>query len=211
MQKHLYLMFVVLACVMAPAAERMNVLFIAVDDLRPELRCYGQQHIMSPNIDKLAQRGVRFDRAYCQQAVCNPSRVSLLTGLRPDSTRVWDLRTRLRTTIPDVITLPQHFKNHGYTTVGMGKIFHNNMPDEQSWTVPKQPQPAPTATYSQATLTKMRQERDEARVDMQEFDFLRQEQAKSGRFIFSLQRAIIRLRGTRDGISQAATEADVLY
>src|SRR6478735_7622867 len=100
----------------APAAEskRPNVLFIAVDDLRCELGCYGVKEIRSPNIDRLAASGVAFTRAYCQQAVCNPSRASLLTGLRPDSTRVWDLVTDLRTNIPDAVTIPQHFRKFGY-------------------------------------------------------------------------------------------------
>lgn len=90
-----------------------NVLFIAVDDLRPELGCYGNRQIKSPHIDALAKNAVTFERAYCQQAVCNPSRVSLMTGLRPDSTKVWDLVTDFRTTIPGAITIPQHFRKHG--------------------------------------------------------------------------------------------------
>jgi arylsulfatase A-like enzyme len=119
----------------AQAAEldRPNVLFIAIDDLRPELGCYGNPHIKSPNIDALAERSVLFHRAYCQQAVCNPSRASLMTGLRPDSTKVWDLVTNFRDTISDVITLPQHFMRHGYYAVSYGKIFHNPWPDNPSW------------------------------------------------------------------------------
>ena len=120
----------------APATTRPNVLFIAVDDLRPELRCYGERAIQSPNIDKLASSGVLFERAYCQLAVCNPSRVSIMTGLRPDSTRVWDLVTRFRHTIPDAVTLPQHFMQHGYHAVSYGKIFHNPWPDDESWSEP---------------------------------------------------------------------------
>lgn len=118
------------------ALPKYNVLFIAVDDLRPELNCYGSTHIQSPNIDKLAAQGVIFNRAYCQQAVCSPSRTSLLTGLRPDATLIYDLQTHFRTTVPDVITLPQHFKNNGYYSVGMGKIFHGNLQDERSWNEP---------------------------------------------------------------------------
>jgi arylsulfatase A-like enzyme len=120
----------------APPEDKLNVLFIAVDDLRPELNCYGATHIQSPNIDKLAQTGVMFNRAYCQQAVCSPSRTSLLTGLRPDSTKVYDLETHFRDTVPDVIALPQQFKNHGYHTVGMGKIYHGSLDDELSWSEP---------------------------------------------------------------------------
>jgi arylsulfatase A-like enzyme/6-phosphogluconolactonase (cycloisomerase 2 family) len=118
------------------AGERPNVLFIAVDDLRPELNCYGASHIKSPNLDKLAARGTLFNRAYCQQAVCSPSRTSLLTGLRPDSTRVYDLQTHFRWLLPDVVALPQHFKNHGYHSEGMGKIYHGGLDDAASWSVP---------------------------------------------------------------------------
>ncbi len=111
-----------------------NILFIPVDDLRPDLGCYGDPIAITPSIDKLAQEGVTFTRTYCQQAVCNPSRVSLLTGLRPDSIRVWDLRTEFRNNLPEVVTLPQYFKNNGYYVYGIGKIFHNIFPDTISWT-----------------------------------------------------------------------------
>jgi arylsulfatase A-like enzyme len=116
--------------------DRPNVLFIAIDDLRPELACYGVEGIHSPNIDRLAGEGVCFDAAHCQLAVCNPSRVSLLTGMRPDSTKVWTLDVRFRHTIPDAVTLPQYFKQQGYSTVGFGKIFHNPWPDNVSWSEP---------------------------------------------------------------------------
>ncbi len=119
-----------------PGSERPNVLFLAVDDLRPELGCYGAEHVHSPNIDKLAASAVTFEQAHCQLAVCNPSRVSLLTGLRPDSTRVWTLDVRFRHTLPDAVTLPQHFKSHGYQALGFGKIFHNPWPDNVSWSEP---------------------------------------------------------------------------
>ncbi|MGY8731904.1 MAG: sulfatase-like hydrolase/transferase, partial [Pirellulales bacterium] len=111
------------------AAElRSNVLFIAVDDLRPELGCYGALHIDSPNIDALAASGRLFQRAYCQQAVCNPSRTSLMTGLRPDSIGVTGNHAHFRTEHPDVVTLPQLFKNHGYHTAAIGKIYHGVFP-----------------------------------------------------------------------------------
>lgn len=121
--------------------ERKNVLFIAVDDLRVELGCYGQKHVRSPNIDKLAAQGSLFENAYCQQTVCNPSRASLLTGKSPDQLQVWDLPTHFRLHSPEVVTLPQYFKNHGYHTQCVGKIFHNWRQDEWrgdalSWSVP---------------------------------------------------------------------------
>ncbi len=94
-----------------------NILFIAVDDLRPELNCYGKTHIHSPNIDRLASEGLLFERAYCQQSVCSPSRISLMTGLRPDSTYVYDNSTHHRRTMPEVVTLPQHFIQQGYHAV----------------------------------------------------------------------------------------------
>ncbi len=100
----------------AHAAFAKNVLFIAIDDLRPALGCYNDPTAISPNIDRIAERGMRFNRAYCQQAVGSPSRLSLLSGRRPDSIRVWDLNTHFRQALPNLITLPQHFKKHGYTT-----------------------------------------------------------------------------------------------
>ena len=115
---------------------KMNVLFIAVDDLRPEFGAYGSKYIHSPNLDRLAKQGVTFTRAYVQQAVCSPSRSSFLTGARPDTTKVWDLVTHFRTAIPDVVTLPQHFKNNGYFVQGMGKLYHGGYDDAPSWSVP---------------------------------------------------------------------------
>ncbi|MFM9081917.1 MAG: sulfatase [Opitutaceae bacterium] len=126
------------------AAERPNVLFIAVDDLRPEFGAYGANYIKSPNLDRLARSGVTFHRAYCQQAVCSPTRSSLLTGTRPDTTKVWDLNTHFRTALPDVVTLPQHFKNSGYFVQGMGKIYHGGFDDPVSWSVPWQTPKAQT-------------------------------------------------------------------
>jgi len=119
-----------------PAPQRPNILFIAVDDLRPELGAYGHPEIKSPHIDRLAARGVVFDRAYCQQGVCSPTRSSLLTGTRPDTTKVWDLITHFRDALPDVVTLGQHFKNNGYFVQGMGKIYHGSLDDAPSWSVP---------------------------------------------------------------------------
>ncbi len=109
---------------------RPNVLFIGIDDLKPLLNCYGASQIISPNIDRLAKLGVIFANAQCQQAVCAPSRASLLTGLYPDSTGVLDLKTQMRDVNPDVLTLPQHFRNHGYATTGVGKTFDSRAVDE---------------------------------------------------------------------------------
>lgn len=127
----------------AADASRPNVLFIAVDDLRPELGCYGMP-VVSPNIDRLAKQGVLFERAYAQQAVCSPSRSSVMTGARPDTTKVWDLETDFRKALPDVITLGQHFKNHGYFSQGMGKIYHGGFNDAATWSVPWGTPSAPT-------------------------------------------------------------------
>jgi len=95
------------------AADGPNVLFIAVDDLRPEMGCYGNTVVKTPNLDRLAARGTVFNYAYCQQAVCSPSRSSLMTGRRPDATRVWDLETHFRVALPDCVTIPEHFKANG--------------------------------------------------------------------------------------------------
>lgn len=115
----------VVAAPVAAASVRPNVLFIAADDLRADLGCYGHREVKAPHLDALARRGVLFERAYCQQAVCNPSRASILTGRRPDTLRVWNLQKHFRETLPDVVTLPLAFKQAGYTSVGLGKLFHN--------------------------------------------------------------------------------------
>lgn len=120
----------------AAAEAEPNVLFIAVDDLRPELGCYGVPGIETPNIDALARRGTVFLRTYCQQAVCGPSRASLLTGRRPDTTKVYGNGTHIRGALSDAVTLPQHFKEHGYHTQAFGKIFHMGMDDPRSWSEP---------------------------------------------------------------------------
>ncbi|MEO0330869.1 MAG: sulfatase, partial [Bacteroidota bacterium] len=113
-----------------------NVLFIAVDDLRPELGCYGKDYIQSPNIDRLAGQGLVFNRVYCQQAVCSPSRTSLMTGLRPDSSHVYDLQTYFRDVVPaSVTTISQHFMQQGYHAEFWGKIFHAAILDSASWSV----------------------------------------------------------------------------
>jgi len=122
-------------------AVRPNVLLIVADDLRCDIAAYGHAEALTPNLDRLAARSRVFSRAYCQQAVCNPSRASMMTGLRPDRTGVTDLRTHFRETIPDITTVSQHFKNHGYEAVGIGKIYHNYHlsieGDPASWSQPQ--------------------------------------------------------------------------
>jgi iduronate 2-sulfatase len=122
------------------SAPKMNVLFIVADDLRADLGCYGSV-ARTPNLDALAARALRFDRAYCQQALCNPSRSSFLTGKRPDSLHHWGNSEHFRDRNPDVMTLPLWFKNNGYDTRCVGKIFHNwvtkEKGDPRSWSGPE--------------------------------------------------------------------------
>ena len=149
------------------ALSKPNVLFIAVDDLRPELGCYGEALVHSPNIDRLAREGMRFNRAYCQQAICGPSRASLMTGMRPDTSGVIHNNTFFRDTVPDVVTLSQHFGNHGYESAYIGKIYHPGQTDEEfSWnrkaTMTKRPNPRPLGGYqspeNRATVKRRQQE-----------------------------------------------------
>ena len=117
-------------------AKKLNVLFISVDDLRTSLGVYEDSIAISPNIDRLASEGITFREAFCQSAVCAPSRASLMTGVRPDSTRVWHLGDKFREINPQAVTMPQYFSSFGYHTVNIGKIFHNYMPDSISWDEP---------------------------------------------------------------------------
>lgn len=111
-----------------------NILFISIDDLRPELGSYGSEIAISPNIDNLASQGLQFNNAYCQQSICGPSRASVLTGIRPETSGVFHNYIKFREATPDVITLPQYFKQNGYETVYTGKIFHHgDKDDELSW------------------------------------------------------------------------------
>lgn len=126
--------------------NKYNVLFITVDDMRPQLGCYGDKMVKTPNIDQLAAKGVLFERAYCQQALCGPSRASFLTGIRPENLGVHDLHVHFRDVRPNTVTMPQLFKNNGYTTLGLYKVFHlvgfdpggfGNMNDAISWSLPQ--------------------------------------------------------------------------
>jgi arylsulfatase A-like enzyme len=147
----LHIPLVVSAANLAEQKQQPNVLFVISDDLRPELGCYGNKVIKSPNIDRLAARGMVFRRAYCQQAVCSPSRTSVMTGCRPDTTKVWDLRTHFRKAMPDVVTLPQCFIQNGYTARGFGKVYHSKLDDRPSWSDGKTHaffRPAPKHTFA---------------------------------------------------------------
>lgn len=116
------------------SAKKPNILFIGIDDLRPELGCYGSKIAVTPHLDAFAAQGLQFDRAYCQQAICGPSRASLLTGTRPETSGIYHNYVKIRELNPDIITLPQHFRSNGYETVYCGKIFHHgDKDDEISW------------------------------------------------------------------------------
>lgn len=117
----------------AQEPERPNVLLILVDDLRPEINAYGAVRAVTPHIDALAAQGLLFERAYTQVAVCAPSRINLLSGLRADTTGIRRLRTPLRTVMPEVTTLPQRFQQNGYTTLSIGKVYHHQSDDRESW------------------------------------------------------------------------------
>ena len=118
----------------APQKPTYNVLFIASDDLRPTLGTYGNAIVKTPNLDKLASQGVRFDRAYAQYPLCNPSRSSLLTGKYPTQTSILDNEYYFRALHPELVSLTQHFKANGYATLRSGKVFHGGIDDTDSWT-----------------------------------------------------------------------------
>jgi len=133
----LFCLFVASAVSAQPLLKK-NVLFIVVDDLRPLLGCYGDTIAHTPNIDRLAANGRVFDLAYCQQAVCAPSRASFMTGRRPDALKIWTLSQPFRKQHPNIVTLPQYFMNNGYITAAAGKIYHDPAAhqDPASWTLP---------------------------------------------------------------------------
>jgi len=117
-----------------PASKKLNVLFIAVDDLRPQLGAYGVEDIITPNIDRLADEGLLFQRAYAQEAICGASRISMLTGMRCESTRIYGIKLKKKEILPDIVSLPEHFKNNGYETISIGKIYHHADDDLKAWT-----------------------------------------------------------------------------
>ena len=151
--------------------EKLNVLFIAVDDLRPELGCYGHQMVQSPNIDALAVSGTRFTRAYCQEAICAASRSSLLSGCRPDTTGIYGLNTPLRQAMPDILSLPQHFRNNGYTTISLGKIYHHGNDDKVGWSL--RPRTGGSAYCLSENQDYMKQRREEGKAKGLEDKLLR--------------------------------------
>jgi arylsulfatase A-like enzyme len=143
------------------AETRPNVLFIMVDDLRPELGCYGSTHVRSPRIDEVASRGLVLERAYCQQAHCRPSRFSLLSGCRPDTAGIWTNQD-VRPALADKPFLPAHFRRHGYYCIGLGKIAHNNQEDPACWSEPHRMPPNYSFEYrtraGRALVAKMQRE-----------------------------------------------------
>ncbi|MDB4304438.1 sulfatase [Akkermansiaceae bacterium] len=114
-------------------AKEMNVLIFFIDDLRPELECYGEEGIESPHIDALASEGVLFERAYCQQAICAPSRISMLSGLYPDTSGIDDLWTPFRKVHPKATSMPRYFKERGFVTASFGKVYHHQRDDRENW------------------------------------------------------------------------------
>lgn len=161
----LLLLSLLLGCTNANTEQQIdkpkpNILFIAVDDLRPELGCYGSPIAITPNIDKLASQGLLFNRAYCQQAICSPSRASLMTGARPETTQVIENYTYFRDLHPDMVTLPQHFRNNGYETTYSGKIYHKRQfaDIEKSWSREPAKIDIPKPNYPGAYALKENQE-----------------------------------------------------
>jgi iduronate 2-sulfatase len=118
------------------SAEHPNVLFIAVDDLRPELGCYGKSHIHSPNIDRLASEGVLFEQAYCMVPTCGASRASLMTGIRPSRNRFVTYLASAEKEVPGITTMNTHFRRHGFYTVSLGKVFHHPQDNAEGWSEP---------------------------------------------------------------------------
>ncbi|TBN02960.1 DUF229 domain-containing protein [Hyunsoonleella flava] len=135
--KKLFLLICITCCVLKLSAqnEKPNILIFYVDDLRAELGCYGSETAITPNIDKLASEGVMFNKAYVQQAICAPSRMSTLTGLRPETLGIYSIFTPLRKVHKDVVSMPQLFNKNGYKTVSIGKVYHHSSDDKKEWSI----------------------------------------------------------------------------
>jgi iduronate 2-sulfatase len=142
--------------------KRLNFLLIFVDDLRPETGCYGSDFVKTPNIDRLAHEGLVFSRAYCQMAICNPSRASMMTGMRPDTIRVFNNVTHFRKINPWTLTLPQFLIKNGYVSIAVGKIFHNTLPDSPSWTEDRPVLPVDHIYASKETQIRQRSRKADA-------------------------------------------------
>lgn len=144
-------------------ASRPNVLFISADDMRFELGAYGASHVQTPHLDRLARQGAIFLQAHCQYPQCAPSRASVFTGKRPDTTKVYDVFSHFRPTLPDVITLPQLFHKNGYTARAFGKVYHTNLDDAASWSVPhEEPDLPPLHWVNPQTAARLQQKREAA-------------------------------------------------
>jgi iduronate 2-sulfatase len=151
-------------CLQAQAAERPNILLIISDDLRSDLISAGNREVKTPNIDRLGREGVVFEHAFCSQALCAPSRAALMTGLRPDTLRVWDVWTHFRPALPDAVTLPQLLKQHGWFTQAFGKVYHTALDDPPSWSVPHvmPPDPLYGSAETKALLAEKRRKAEAA-------------------------------------------------
>ena len=156
MLKTITFLLLLYACTNVAASEKPNILFISIDDLRPELGCYGSEVAVTPSLDKLADQGLLFDRAYCNYPICGASRASLLSGLYPTSKRFVGLNP-LDKYEPEAVTLPQAFKQNGYTTLSNGKIFHDSKDaNERSWSEPAwRPNVSTMASLDPATRRKL--------------------------------------------------------
>ncbi len=141
--------------VTSAGAAPKNILFIAVDDLKPVIGAYGDTTAKTPNIDRLASRGLLFESAYTNQALCSPSRNALFTGIRPGTLGIYDLDTNFRNAVPDAVTFPQQLIRHGYRTESVGKLFHighGNHDDGKSWSVPPLRPSAPAYALPESQL-----------------------------------------------------------
>ncbi|QDV23521.1 sulfatase-like hydrolase/transferase [Aureliella helgolandensis] len=150
----------------AIAAEKPNILFIAIDDLRPELKCYGGTQVRTPHLDAFASQSMRFDRAYCQVPVCGASRASLMTGILPTAMRFMNYTTRADRDAPGAATLPETFKNAGYTTLSNGKVFHTrDDSEEESWSEPAwRPDADSMLSHDPATTQRLSESKQRGRI-----------------------------------------------